>query len=84
MSGTRDNNFVKWKGTFWSDRPDRIQSGSVKLDYLQRSQIPPSERSEMIRSNRFQTEISGDLGFITSIGRFIALSVWTYYLGKHL
>ena len=29
-SGTRDNNFVKWKGTFRSDRPDRTKWTTFK------------------------------------------------------
>ena len=29
-SGTRDNNFVKWKGTFRSDRPDRSKLTTFK------------------------------------------------------
>ena len=41
-SGTEDNNFVKWKGTFWSDRPkcpDRskwtiFNAGSSYVDIL--------------------------------------------------
>ena len=47
------------------------------------SKVVPNIPVEMIRSNRFQIEISGDLGFITSIGRFIleALSVQTDNLG---
>ena len=30
MRGSGENNFVKWKGTFRSDRPDQIWSVSVK------------------------------------------------------
>ena len=35
MSGPGENNFVKWKGTFRSDRPDQIRSVSVKGSHSQ-------------------------------------------------
>ena len=40
-SSSVDNNYVKWKGTFHSDRPPEIlMTGKVKFDYFQRwSQI---------------------------------------------
>ena len=35
MIGLGENNFVKWKGTFRSDRPDQIRSVSVKGSHSQ-------------------------------------------------
>ena len=33
--GPGENNFVKWKGTFRSDRPDQVRSVSVKGSHSQ-------------------------------------------------
>ena len=35
ISGPGENNFVKWKGTFRSDRPDQFRSVSVKGSHSQ-------------------------------------------------
>ena len=35
ISGSGENNFVKWKGTFRSDRLDQIRSVSVKGSHSQ-------------------------------------------------
>ena len=65
-SGTGDNNFVKWKGTFRSDRPKEM-TRPVKVDHLQRcSQIFRSDRTEMVRSIWFLTENSGILSWMKS------------------
>ena len=56
----RDNNFVKWKGTVWSDRPTEMTGRPVEVDHLQRwFQIFRSDRTEMVRSIWFLTENSG-------------------------
>ena len=48
-SDTRDNNFVKWRGTFWFDRPN--DQSPVKVDHLQGwSQIFPSDQTKMDHS----------------------------------
>ena len=58
-SGTGDNNFVKWKGTFRSDRPTET-TGPVKVDHLQSwSRIFRSDQIEMVD---VPIEISGILG----------------------
>ena len=65
-SGTRDNNSVKWKGTFRSDRPkwpDRLKWTTFKG-------VPKySGRTEPKRSVPiwFLTEISGILGWMESV-----------------
>ena len=65
-SGTGDNNFVKWKGTFRSYRPTEM-TRPVKVDHLKRwSQIFRSERTEMVRSIWFLTENSGILSWMKS------------------
>ena len=65
-SGTGDNNFVKWKGTFRSDRPKEM-TRPVKVDHLQRcSQIFRSDRTEMVRSIWFLTKNSGILSWMKS------------------
>ena len=62
-SGTGDNNFVKWKGTFRSDRPTEV-TWPVKEDHLEGwSQIFRSDRIEIVCSIWFLTEISGILGW---------------------
>ena len=65
-SGTGENNFVKWKGTFRSNRPKEM-TRPVKVDHLQRcSQIFRSDRTEMVRSIWFLTENSGILSWMKS------------------
>ena len=55
-SGTGDKRFVKWQGTFRSDRPTEM-TRPVKVDHLQRwSQIFRSDGTEMVRSISFLTE----------------------------
>ena len=49
-SGTGDNNFVKWKRTFRSDRPTEM-TRPVKVDNVQNwSRIFRSNQTEMVRS----------------------------------
>ena len=49
-SGTGDNNFVKWKGTFRSDRPTEM-TRPVKVDHLQSwSRIFGLDQTKMVRS----------------------------------
>ena len=61
-TGTGDNNFVKWKGTFRSDRPTEM-TRPVKEDHLQ-SWSKYSSRIEPKRSVSFDVpiEMSGILG----------------------
>ena len=64
-SGTGDNNFVKWKGTFRSNQPkweDRSKWTTFKGGPI----ILRSNRTETVRSIWFQTEISGILGWMES------------------
>ena len=73
-----DNNFVKWKGKFGpTDRNDQTgQSGP-----LQRwTQILRSDRTEMVRSIWFLTEISGSLGLMASSPNKLWLSVLSFSL----
>ena len=68
-SGTGGNNFVKWIGTFRSDRPKRADRSkwTTFVDHLQKgSQIFHSDRTEMVHSIWFRTEISGILRWIES------------------
>ena len=43
ISGPGENNFVKWKGTFRSDRPHQIRSVSVKGPHTWPSQLGQGE-----------------------------------------
>ena len=64
-SGTGDNNFVKWKGTFRSNQPkwaDRSKWTTFKGGPI----IFRSNRTETVRSIWFQTKISGILGWMES------------------
>ena len=49
--GSGDNNFVKWKGTFWSDLPPPLSDQTGQVDHLQSwSQIFRSDRTELVRA----------------------------------
>ena len=60
-SGTRDNNFVKWRGTFWSDQPkwpDQSKWTTFRAGHEYFSQTKPKWTIPFDQP----TEISGILG----------------------
>ena len=62
-SGTRDNHFVKWRGTFWFDRPkwpDRSKWTTFKAGHEYFGQTKPKSTIPFDQP----TEISGILGWM--------------------
>ena len=62
-SGTRDNNFVKWRGTFWSNWPkwpDQSKWTTFKAGHEYSGQTKPKSTIPFDQP----TEISGILGWM--------------------
>ena len=62
-SSTRDNNFVKWRGTFWSNRPkwpDQSKWTTFKAGHEDSGQTKPKSTIPFDQP----TEISGILGWL--------------------